>query len=119
MGLLKTLTPYSSKKINFFTRTIDLSVQTDLSEIYGQGWSTQWNKATAESTLNEAPIMSVSVGQTHTMIVNSKGKVFSWGWNDNGQCAKPPQVNEIILNQPTMKNAQINLDSIIDQDYLF
>jgi len=28
--------------------------------------------------------MSVSAGQTHSMIVNSKGKVYTWGWNDNG-----------------------------------
>lgn len=41
----------------------------------------------AENTINDTPIMSVSAGQTHSLIVNSKGKVFTWGWNDNGQCA--------------------------------
>ena len=51
------------------------------------------------------------------MAVNSKGKVFTWGWNDNGQCTKPPQVNEVCLNQPTIKNAQVNLDNVIDKDY--
>ena len=41
--------------------------------------------------------MSVSAGQTHSMAVNSKGRVYVWGWNDNGQCAKNPDNNEVIL----------------------
>lgn len=39
MGLLKTLTPYSIKKIHFFTRVIDLNILVDLSEIYTHPWS--------------------------------------------------------------------------------
>lgn len=39
MGLLKTLTPFSLKKINFFTRVIDLNVLVDLSDIYSNPWS--------------------------------------------------------------------------------
>lgn len=72
MGLLKTLTPYSIKKLSFFTRVIDLSINVDLSEVYTHPWSTQWLKACAEGTHLDAPIMSLSTGQSHTMIVNSK-----------------------------------------------
>lgn len=39
MGLLKTLTPYSIKKIHFFTRVIDLNILVDLSEVYTHPWS--------------------------------------------------------------------------------
>lgn len=60
--------------------------------------------------------MDVSAGLTHTMIINSKGKVFSWGWNDNGQCAKPSQINEVILGQQSIKNAQVNFEYTIDKD---
>lgn len=97
MGLLKTLTPYSIKKIHFFTRVIDLDILVDLSEIYSHPWSSQWIKALSENTINDCPIMSVSAGQTHSMAVNSKGRVYVWGWNDNGQCAKNPDNNEVIL----------------------
>ena len=38
----------------------------------------------AESTLNETPILTVSAGLTHTMAINSRSKVYVWGWNDNG-----------------------------------
>ena len=113
MGLLKTLTPYSIKKISFFTRVIDLSILVDLSEVYTHPWSTQWLKAMAESTHNDAPIMNITAGQTHTMIVTSKCKVYTWGWNDNGQCTKPFDLNEIILSQPSIKNSQVNLEQVI------
>ena len=116
MGLLKTLTPYSIKKIHFFTRVIDLNILVDLSDIYTQPWSSQWLKSTAENTINETPIMNVSCGTTHSLIVNSKSKVFAWGWNDNGQCAQSRSVEEVILNQASSKNAQVHLESIIEPE---
>ena len=62
MGLLKTLTPYSIKKIHFFTRVIDLDILVDLSEIYNHPWSTQWTRAVSENTMSDCPIMNVSAG---------------------------------------------------------
>lgn len=62
MGLLKTLTPYSVKKIHFFTRVIDLDILVDLSDIYTHPWSSQWLKAMAESTQSDTPIMNISAG---------------------------------------------------------
>ena len=84
MGLLKTVTPYTNKKIHFFTRVIDLSILVDLSDIYSQPWSSQWLKLVAENTANDSPIMNVSAGQTHSLMINTKSKVYVWGWNDNG-----------------------------------
>ena len=99
MGLLKTVTPFSIKKIHFFTKVIDLNILVDMSEIYEHPWSSQWIKTMAECTSSDSPIMSVSTGSAHTMVVNSKGKVYTWGWNDNGQCGKPPCIPEVTLNQ--------------------
>ena len=31
----------------------------------------------------------ISVGNTHSIVLNSKSKVFGFGWNDNGQCGQP------------------------------
>jgi alpha-tubulin suppressor-like RCC1 family protein len=112
MGLLKSLTPYSIKKIQFFMRVVDLDILIDLSEIYGHPWSSQWLKAHSESIYSDTPIMNISAGQSHTLIVNSKQKVFVWGWNDNGQCSKPFDINEVTLNEPVIKNAEVNLDHI-------
>lgn len=115
MGLLKSLTPYSIKKIHFFNRVVDLDILVDLSDIYSIPWSSQWLKALGESTQSETPIMTIKAGQSHTLLINSKQKVFVWGWNDNGQCAKNLDLNEIVLNQPSIKNAQVNLD-LIEQE---
>lgn len=118
MGLLKTLTPYSIKKIHFFKRVIDLSLLVDLSEVYSSPWSAQWLKATTECTMNDSPIMALSAGNSHTMIVNSKSKVYVWGWNDNGQCAKPieEETMEMDINRGFLRSALVNLDGCIDKD---
>ena len=84
MGLLKSLTPYSIKKIHFFTRVVDLDILVDLSDIYSIPWSSQWLKTLSESTQSETPIMTIMAGNSHTLLINSKQKVFAWGWNDNG-----------------------------------
>jgi hypothetical protein len=34
MGLIKTLTPYSPKKIHFFTRVVDINILVDLSDVF-------------------------------------------------------------------------------------
>ena len=99
MGLLKAITPYSLKKINFLTRVIDISIMVDLQEIYQVPWSTQLIKSVAENTLNNTPIMNVQVGSTHSVAINTKGRVFAWGWNDSGQCAKDQSIDHIALNQ--------------------
>jgi len=44
--------------------------------------------------------MKIELGATHTMAVNLKGKVYCWGWNDNGQCAKSSQeLNEVVIDK--------------------
>lgn len=82
--MIKAHTPYSVKKIQLFSRVVDLHVQTDLSEIYNNPWSSQWSKICKECITKESPVMSLSIGSTHSIAVNSKGKVYAWGWNDNG-----------------------------------
>lgn len=47
-------------------------------------------------------------GSTHTVAVNQRGKVYAWGWNDNGQCAKETEVAEVIVNS-SIKQANIYL----------
>jgi alpha-tubulin suppressor-like RCC1 family protein len=53
----------------------------------------------AENMISDSPVMMMSAGQSHTMAINSKGKAYVWGWNDNGQCGKSPAVDEIVLNE--------------------
>jgi len=35
---------------------------------------------------NNTPIQLIYTSSTHSAAINSKGKVFFWGWNNNSQC---------------------------------
>lgn len=39
-----------------------------------------------------------------------------WGWNDNGQCAKPLHHSEVVLDQSGILNSNVDL-AHIDPDY--
>jgi len=40
---------------------------------------------------NNTPIQLIYSSTTHSAAINSKGKVFFWGWNNHGQCGLPYQ----------------------------
>ena len=50
-----------------------------------------------------APISSVAAGYWHSMALTQEGKVFMWGCNRNGQCAKKPTVKD----PPTILRPQL------------
>lgn len=80
---------------------------TDLSDVYPKGWAAQWSRVSKDCLLEDSPIFAVQNGSTHTLAVSQKGKIFAWGWNDNGQCAKPEEFAEILAS--TAKQANIFL----------
>jgi alpha-tubulin suppressor-like RCC1 family protein/AmiR/NasT family two-component response regulator len=43
----------------------------------------------------------VACGAFHSLLVNSKGSVFCWGWNAAGQCGVPQQQCDTV-SQPTL-----------------
>jgi alpha-tubulin suppressor-like RCC1 family protein len=47
--------------------------------------------------MNKSPIQLIHTGATHTIAINSKGKLFSWGWNSYGQCGHPFYSKHIYL----------------------
>eukprot|EP00347_Sterkiella_histriomuscorum_P008181 403346072 len=113
--IIKPHTPYSMKKIQLFLKTIDMHILTDLQEIYSQPWSTQWMKLSKDCLVAESPIMQLQVGSTHTLAINQKGRLYCWGWNDNGQCAKNiNEQSEVIIRQSS-KAAQVFLNENQDQ----
>jgi alpha-tubulin suppressor-like RCC1 family protein len=38
---------------------------------------------------SNTPVQIISSGSCHTIAMNSKGKIFSWGWNNYSQCGIP------------------------------
>jgi len=55
--------------------------------------------------------MQLEIGATHSIASTGKGIIYSWGWNDNGQCGKDPDhVDEVIVGEGNRKESMVNLD---------
>ena len=55
--------------------------------------------------LSENSMQLISLGSTHTLVASSKGKLYSWGWNDWGQCGHNSKMEkEIDLNSSALKS---------------
>ncbi len=112
---LKNYSPYSLKnKIQLFTYVVDLHIMSDINEVYETSWSLQWKKLFQEGLLSENSMQLISLGSTHTLVTSSKGRLYSWGWNDRGQCGHEFKrlQKEIDLNSTAQK-------SLIVQDVPF
>jgi len=42
---------------------------------------------------NKSPIQLIDMGSTHTVMANSKGRFYTFGWNNFGQCGVSPSCN--------------------------
>ena len=52
---------------------------------------------------NNTPIQKIFIGNSHSMILNSEGKVYTWGWNNYGQCGAYPESTKQNLIIPLFK----------------
>lgn len=92
----RPVTPFHVEKIYFFARPFDLELFFDHSIVYESLWSHQLESLTKELMQKEEYIMDVSIGNSHSISITSKGRIFTWGWNDKNQCGssnpKPKQL---------------------------
>ena len=107
---MKHHTPYSVKKIFIMQRVVDLHVISDVSEIYSMPWASQWMQIYKENIASETPILSLSLGTSHSIACTGRGKLYCWGWNDNGQCGRDPTQSDEVVVRQNSKVAQIRFD---------
>jgi hypothetical protein len=67
---MKPQSAYSTKKLAFFTKVLDMHVLTDLCDVYPKGWASSWNKVSGACANEEFPILYMAHGSTHTVAVN-------------------------------------------------
>lgn len=79
-------TPYNLKKISLFSQIIDVHIMCDTSDVYETPWSLHWHQLSKELLINDAPLQRVTLGSSHTLAISNKSKLYSWGWNEFGQC---------------------------------
>lgn len=83
-------TPYNLKKMSLFCQVVDIQIKFDTSDIYETPWSLHWHQLSKEQLMSDTPLQKVMLGSTHTLAVNNKSKLYSWGWNDYGQLGHNP-----------------------------
>ena len=88
-----------------------MHINTDLSEVHSTPWASQWTKLYKDGVSNDNPMMQVEIGTSHSMAVSGKGKLYSWGWNDNGQCAKDPSIIDEVVIKDSSRVANVNVDA--------
>ena len=89
---LRTYSPYANQRIYLFSIILDLDILQDVSSIYNPPWTSQFLHSFLESSTNDAYPQILSLGGQHSLMLNCKGKLYAWGWNDNLQCAKPNNI---------------------------
>ena len=95
-------------KVDFFARIMALDMIVDLNEIYELNWSEEFRDIYDKNMYNHTPIQLISIGDTSTMMVNSLGKIYTFGWNNNSQCGinNKASIKNFIL--PEINNEEIN-----------
>lgn len=95
---------YNNKKTIFFTKILDIDIYNATNIIYNnEYWIDKFSALEKFSEKLNNPIMSIQTSETHTVLLNSKGKIFSFGWNDNNQCVNSDInlyhiVNHVVVN---------------------
>jgi alpha-tubulin suppressor-like RCC1 family protein len=87
--------PYDNEKIYLFSKILDFDMMIETDEVYDSLWAKSFDSIYTSCLKTNSPIHLIGVGSSHTVCVNSKGKVFSFGWNNYGQCGVP--VNSTII----------------------
>ena len=78
--------PYDSQKIILFSKILDFDMMINTDETYDELWSLTYENLYSKCLKNFDPIQNISLGSQHTICLTSKGKIYSFGWNNYGQC---------------------------------
>ena len=93
--------------VGVFAKILDIDCMYNYEDIDDNSWNEEFYKIYKECLQNEAPIQKIEISNCHTMVINSKGKVYSWGWNNFGQCGIFPHLTKksyVLPNLSRKKN---------------
>ena len=94
---------YSQPKITIFAKILDIDIINDSSDIENNSWSEEFIKIFKLELSNNTPIQKIYIGNCHSMLLNTEGKVYAWGWNNYGQCGAYPDSTKQNLIIPMFK----------------
>ena len=97
---------YKQATITAFAKILDIDIINDSNEVEDKSWSEEYIKIYKKCLKNNSPIQKIFISNTHSMILNSEGKVFTWGWNNYGQCGAFPEYTKQNFILPEFQKGQ-------------
>ena len=101
--------PYESGKIFLFAKILDFDMMIITNECYETLWASIYDSIYTKCLQNNDPIQLISLGSQHTICVTNKGKVYTFGWNNYGQCGVPIN-STVVLKSELENNRLININ---------
>ena len=107
--------PYDYGKIFLFAKILDFDMMIDTNECYETLWASIYDSIYTKCLQINDPIQLISLGSQHTICVTNKGKVYTFGWNNYGQCGVPIN-STIVLKSELENNRLINVNKFNELD---
>ena len=97
--------PYQPGQIYLFAKILDFDMMIDTNECYETLWAAIYDSIYTKCLQNNDPIQLISLGSQHTICVTNKGKIYTFGWNNYGQCGVP--INSTVVLKSELKNNRL------------
>ena len=107
--------PYDTGKIFLFAKILDFDMMIDTNECYETLWASIYDSIYTKCLQINDPIQLISLGSQHTICVTNKGKIYTFGWNNYGQCGVPIN-STIVLKSELENNRLINVNKFNELD---
>ena len=101
--------PYQPGQVYLFAKILDFDMMIDTNECYETLWASIYDSIYTRCLQNNDPIQLISLGSQHTVCVTNKGKIYTFGWNNYGQCGVPIN-STVILKNELNNNRLININ---------
>ena len=110
---------FNIPKVELFSRILALDMILDLNEIYEFNWGEEFRNIYDKNMYNHTPIELIAIGDNSTIMVNSIGKIYTFGWNNNNQCGinNKSSIKNFILPEIINKNNDIEKNNIKPPQY--
>ncbi len=97
---------YSQATITVFAKILDIDIINDSNEVEDKSWSEEYMNIYKKNLKNNTPIQKIYISDCHSMVLNSEGKIFTWGWNNYGQCGEYSDTTKQNYILPEFKKGQ-------------
>ena len=112
-NMLPPIYNFNQPIIKVFAKILEIDYIYKNEDLDENLWKEEFYKIYNECMKDETPIQKIEISNTHTIILNNIGKVYSWGWNNFGQCGTFPNLTKQSYLFPNLYNNNINKDFIL------